>query len=124
MEWVRRKGKQRPEKGVSAQEPLWRTLPTGGGLRTRNSMCVLGGGASNGRGGAQRSGDSAIQGEAGTAGARRCHGPKPQEGQERAQPQLMKPRRQGRLHGPGPGCTQKGRAAGGSHSKVVPGRSG
>lgn len=35
MEWARRRGRQSLEMGVRAQEPLWRTLPTGGGLRTR-----------------------------------------------------------------------------------------
>lgn len=35
MEWARRRGRQSLEMGVKAQEPLWRTLPTGGGLRTR-----------------------------------------------------------------------------------------
>lgn len=40
MEWARRRGRQSLEMGVRAPEPLWRTLPTGGGLRTR-----VGGGA-------------------------------------------------------------------------------
>lgn len=88
----------------------------------RQSVCVRGEQVT-GVGAREGEGDSAIQGEAGTAGARQCRGPKPQEGQERAQPQLAKPRRQGRLHSWGLGCAQMGRAAGGRHSKVAPGRS-
>lgn len=91
--------------GVRAQKPLWRTLPTGGGLRTRAG----GGGRVTGEGAREGGrGESAIQGEAGAAGARRRRGPEAPRRARRARSSDSEAPAAGAPVGPGAGMRAEG----------------
>lgn len=116
MEWATRRGRQSLEMGATAQEPLWRTLPTGGELRTRAS----GGGRVTGEGRAREGDGKARARERPGARARDgAAGPKPREGHDaRAAPTGEAPAT-GAPAGPGGRDARRRREGGGKQAKAA-----